>query len=94
MITQIGQGNSQTDVYEISWVGDVYQIGGEKFDFSQLLDGEILPQEAVGSDLIISNVTRVGTELFFDYIRQYKYDEDNIPSNEFPPTLDNTGDSL
>ncbi len=94
MITQYGQGNSQTDVHEISWVGDVYQIGGEEFDFSQLLDGEFLPGEAIGSDLVINDIRRVGTELFFDYIRQYKYDENNISYNEFPPPLDNTGDSI
>ncbi len=94
MIIQHGQGNSQTDIHEISWVGDVYQIGGEKFNFSLLADGEFLPEEAINSDLIISDVRRIGTELFFDYIRQYIYDEKNIANNEFPPTLDNTKDSV
>ncbi len=75
----------------ISWVGDVYQIGGEEFDFSQLLDGEILPQDAVGSDLIVSDVVRVGTELNFTYVRTYS-EEGSTNDDRFPSTLDNTGD--
>jgi len=80
-------------VSTISWVGDVYQIGNEEFDFSQLIDGEILPQEALGNDLIASDVKRVGTELFFTYVRTY-FEEGSTNDDWFPPTLDNTRDSL
>ncbi len=94
MIRQYGQNNSGNTIYQISWIGDVYQIGGKEFDFSDLLDGEILPIKAITSDLIVSDISRIGMEIFFDYIRQYEYDENNIDYNEFPPTLDNTGDSV
>ncbi len=77
----------------ISWAGDIYQIGGKEFDFSPLLDGEILPQEALDTDLIISDVTRVGTEIFFTYIRTYKH-EGSTRNDTFPPALDNTKDSV
>ncbi len=91
MITQTPQIREM--VSTISWVGDIYQIGGEEFDFSQLLDGEILPKEATGSDLIASDVKRVGTELFFTYVRTY-FEEGSTNDDWFPPTLDNTGDSV
>ena len=91
MITQTPQ--IRNTVSTISWTGDVYQIGGEEFDFSQLLDGEILPNEAVGSDLIVSDITRVGTELNFTYIRTY-LEEGSTNDDWFPPTLDNTKDSV
>ena len=80
-------------VSTISWVGDIYQIGGEEFDFSQLLDGEVLPRESIDSNLIVSDVTRVGEEIFFTYIRTYLI-EDSTYDDNFPPTLDNTGDSI
>ncbi len=91
MITQTPQ--IRETVSTISWVGDVYQVSGEEFDFSQLLDGEVLPQEALGSDLIVSDVTRIGTELNFTYIRTY-LEEGSTNDDWSPPTLDNTGDSL
>ncbi len=92
MITQTPQ--IRETVSTISWVGDIYQIGGEEFDFSQLLDGEILPQEAVGNDLIVSDVTRVGTELNFIYVRTYSNDGTETDDDKFPPTLNNIGDSV
>ncbi len=79
-------------VSTISWVGDIYQIGGEEFDFSQLLDGEILPRESINSNLIVSDVTRIGEEIFFTYIRTY-LSENSTHDDDFPPTLDNTKDS-
>ena len=94
MITQYGQMIHEEIASTISWVGDVYQIGSEEYDFSQLIDGEILPASATGCELLINNITRIDGELSFEYIRQYVYDEDNILYNEFPPTLDNTQDSL
>ena len=92
MITQTPQ--VRETVSTISWIGDIYQIGGEEFNFSQLLDGEILPREAVSSDLIVSDVKRVGTELNFIYIRTYLDDGTETDLDRFPPTLDNTKDSI
>ncbi len=80
-------------VSAISWIGDIYQIGGEEFDFSQLLDGEILPKDALNTDLIVSDVKRVGTELNFTYVRTY-FEEGSTNDDWFPSTLDNTGDSV
>ncbi len=91
MITQTPQVRNTISI--ISWVGDVYQIGGEEFDFSQLLDGEILPVDAIGTDLIVSDVTRVGTEINFVYVHTYFDDGTETDEDRFPPTLDNTGDS-
>ena len=92
MITQIPQ-ISFSEVTTISWVGDVYQIGGVEYDFSQLLDGEVLPKEALDNDLVISDITRIGAELNFTYIRQYLYETES-EDDKTPPTLDNTKDSV
>lgn len=43
----------------ISVAGDVLTINGEEFDFSPLLDGELLPNAAVASDFITSDVERL-----------------------------------
>ncbi len=91
MITQSPQ--IRNIISTISWVGDIYQIGGEEFDFSQLLDGEVLPQEATNTDLIASDVTRTNGEIFFTYIRTYKH-EGSTRNDTFPPALDNTKDSV
>ncbi len=91
MITQSPQ--IRKTVSTISWVGDIYQIGGEEFDFSQLLDGEILPRDSIDSNLIVSDVTRTGEEINFTYIRTY-LSKDSTHDDNFPPTLDNTGDSI
>ena len=91
MITQIPQ--IRNTVSTMSWVGDIYQIGGEEFDFSQLLDGEVLPREAINSSLIVSDVIRVGTELFFTYIRTY-FEEGSTNDDWFPQQLNNTKDSV
>ncbi len=92
MIIQIPQGRATAST--LSWVGDMYTINGEEFDFSQLLDGEVLPQEAVGSEFIMSDVKREGTELNFTYLRAYVEDETATQEDRFPPQLDNTGDSV
>ncbi len=91
MITQTPQ--IRNTISTISWVGDIYQIGGEEFDFSQLLDGEILPQEALDSDLITSDVVRTNGEIFFIYVRTYS-EEGSTHDDWYPPALDNTGDSV
>ncbi len=91
MIIQTPQENEIVSV--ISWIGDIYQIGDEEFDFSQLLDDEVLPQEAVSTSLIVSDITRVNGEIFFTYIRKYQHDG-ATQDDRFPPTLDNTGDSV
>ncbi len=77
----------------LSWINNIYTINGEEFDFSQLLDGEILPKEAIGSEFIVSDVKREGTELNFTYLRAYVENETTTHEDRFPPQLDNTGDS-
>ncbi|SNT26372.1 hypothetical protein [Antarctobacter heliothermus] len=39
--------------------GDVLALNGEAFDFSPLQDGDVLPSEAIASDLFAGPVTRI-----------------------------------
>jgi hypothetical protein len=43
--------------------GDTLTIAGVAYDFSQLPDGALLPQEAVDSEWLASDITRVNGEL-------------------------------
>ena len=43
--------------------GDILTINGESFDFTNLLDGETLPQEAIDCEFIISDVSRISGEI-------------------------------
>ncbi len=92
MITQSPQVKSIAST--ISWVGDIYQINGEEYDFSPLLDGEKLPFGSTDCSAIVSVVERIGAELYFTYIRGYIEDENTTHSDRFPEPLDNTGDSV
>ena len=48
---------------QISKAGDVLTINGVEFDFSQVPDGGLLPQDAVDCEWIVSDVERVNGEL-------------------------------
>lgn len=48
-------------VYEV--YGDTVVMNGEPFDFSPIEDGDILPQKAIFSQWIASDVTRVDGQL-------------------------------
>jgi len=71
--------------------GDIYTINGVDYDFSPLLDGEVLPHSAVGCEFIISDVCRVGTELNFTLMRPYI---GNDKADCFPTPHDNTVDGV
>ena len=44
-------------------LGDALIINGESFDFSAVEEGDVLPQSAIESDFIGSDVTRSGGEI-------------------------------
>ena len=50
----------RNDTLGISRSGDILTINGVEYDFSPLEDGDMLPQEAVNNEFVISDVERVG----------------------------------
>jgi len=51
------------DFLVVSKQADVLTINGTAFDFSQIPDGGLLPQDAVDCEWIVSDVERVDGEL-------------------------------
>ena len=47
----------------VSVIGDTITINGTAYDFTPLAEGAVLPAEAAGCDLIVSNVTRIEGEI-------------------------------
>lgn len=59
MIIKLSPVRSDAEL-SISKSGDALTINGTVFDFTQLSEGDVLPREAVGSDWVAADVTRVG----------------------------------
>jgi len=53
------------DTLTITKQGDVLTINDTEYNFTQLPDGGTLPKEAVGCEWILSDVSRVNSELEF-----------------------------
>lgn len=51
------------DMLTVEKAGDVLSINGEQFDFSQVPDGGLLPQDAIDCEWIVSDVERVDGQL-------------------------------
>lgn len=47
----------------IEKTGDILTVNGESFDFSPIPEGGLLPQDAVTSDVILSDVERIDGEI-------------------------------
>ena len=58
----------------ISVKNDVLTVNGQAFDFSQLPEGATLPQQAAGSHLILSDVTRSGGQIEVAVLFAHKAD--------------------
>ena len=58
----------------ISVKNDVLTVNSQAFDFSQLPEGATLPQQAVGSHLIRSDVTRSGGQIVVSVLFTHKAD--------------------
>jgi len=71
--------------------GDVLTINGEAFDFSQVLDGDTLPADAVGSDFIVGDVTREASVLTVPVLLPHG---PRAPQETRFPTDINAGDGL
>lgn len=62
MIIQLSpQGPSKA--LSIQKRGDVLIINDERFDFSQIPEGAVLPASAVNSEFVVGDVTRLNGEL-------------------------------
>jgi len=53
----------RNDTLSVTKSGDVLTINGTEYDFSQVPDGGLLPQDAVGCPWLASDVERVDGEL-------------------------------
>ena len=51
------------DTLEVTKTGDVLNINGINYDFTQLPEGATLPSEAVDCEYIVGDVTRTNGEL-------------------------------
>lgn len=51
------------DALEVSRAGAVVTVNGEKFDFSQMADGDMLPTSAIASEWFVGDVHKAGGEL-------------------------------
>ena len=59
------------DALNISASGDVLTVNGQQFDFSQLQNGDLLPQEAIASEWFAGPVTRESGEVRVKLIRPH-----------------------
>jgi hypothetical protein len=57
-----------TDSLTLSKAGDILTINGDAFDFTFIIEGDILPQDAVDCPLLASDVTRTGGEIILTLI--------------------------
>ena len=75
-----------------SRAGDVLTIDGEDFDFSDVLDGDTLPAEAVSSDMVVGDVSRIAGVLHLTLILPHGI---NAPeTTRFPEPITLEGDGL
>lgn len=74
----------------VTKLGDVLTINGQQFDFSPLLDGAILPAEAIDCPLIFRPVERIGGDLVITLLMAYR--EDASAAALFPADIINPPD--
>lgn len=67
---------------EVYVEGDALIINGESFDFSPLQEGDVLPNEAISSDVICSDVTRTDGHIVVQLILPHP--EDASEAQRFP----------
>jgi len=66
--------------------GDIISINGEVLDFSALGEGDILPCEAVGNDMVASEITRINGVIHLSVISPHGVHvphESKYPSGDF-----------
>lgn len=61
----------RNDTLSFSVSGDLLTVNGVDLDFSAIEEGDVLPQEAVGSEWIVSDVTRVNGEIHLTLIKPH-----------------------
>ena len=61
LIRLVPQRRDDTVIYSV--YGDVLLINGEPFDFSALGEGDLLSDDAVHSNWVVGDITRVGGEI-------------------------------
>ena len=75
-----------------SRAGDILTIDGDAFDFTNLADGATLPAEAISSDMVVGDVSRIAGVLHLTLILPHGT---NAPeATRFPAPLTLAGDGL
>jgi len=75
-----------------SRAGDILTIDGEAFDFTNLPDGATLPAEAISSDMVVGDVSRIAGVLHLTLILPHGT---NAPeATRFPEPLTLSGNGL
>ena len=80
------------DTLTVSKSGDVLTINGTAFDFSQVPDGGLLPQDAVDCEWIISDIERVDGELVLTLLMPHGADASEAA--RFPEPLVDVPDGV
>lgn len=78
------------DSLDITRAGGVITLNGEKFDFSQMADGDTLPASAVNSPWFVGQVDNVAGELELTLILPLP--SNYSPEQAFPEPLSITAD--
>jgi hypothetical protein len=74
------------EVLSVSRLGDSLTINGEVFDFSRLLDGEIIPDGAIDSFWFFGPVERIAGELHLTL--RLPHGKDPSPDAAYPQPID------
>ena len=91
MVIKLSSTQHDNAYISISKQRDVLTINGEDFDFTQIPDGGILPKDAINSEYILSDVTRIDGEIELTVLYPYKK---NTPENCFPKPIITNEDGI
>jgi hypothetical protein len=80
------------DTLTVVKTGDTLTINGAEFDFSQLPEGAVLPQEAVACEWLASDVTRIDGELHLTLI--LPHGDEASREARFPEPIVNPADGV
>ena len=79
------------DTLTIIKEGDILTINGTVYDFTNLLDGETLPQEAIDCEFICGDVERTNGELIIPILLPLKRGASQLAKFPDPATINTDG---
>ena len=92
MIKLRPQQNNSLPALTVVKSGEVYTINGNEYDFTQLADGDYLPDGATDCEYILGEVIRDGADLNMTLLCPYS--GHGTQSERYPSQVDNTSDGV